>query len=234
VRLAPRSRPTASLGLAGTPVLAWALACAVASPAAAADLKGVALYRGAVQHRPPVETIKDRAVCGAVVEDESLLVTGGRLANVVVMVRGAPRGPPATLALDQRGCRYRPRVQAAPVGSTLEVTNGDPILHSVHGWAGHVTRFDIVTPEPGVRIPTRLDRAGLIQVRCDVHSWMLAFVMVTEGPAAVSGLDGEFTIRDLPPGTYSVTAWHERLGEKVTQVTVPAEGEARLELTFDG
>jgi hypothetical protein len=213
------------------------LAGGTAAPSArarAADLEGVALFRGAATPRPPVETTKDRDVCGRAVEDESLLVSGGRLANVVVMVKGAPATPPATLVLDQRACRYRPRVQVAPVGSTLEITNGDPILHSVRGWAGHVTRFDVVTPGQGMRVPTKLDRAGLIQVRCDVHSWMAAFVMVTAGPAAVSGPDGEFTIRGLPPGTYAVTAWHERLGEKVTQVTVPPQGKARLELDFGG
>ncbi len=95
-----------------------------------------------------------------------------------------------------------------------------------------MTRFDVVTPDQGARVPTRLERAGVIQVRCDVHAWMTAWVLVVDAPAAVSGPDGTFAIRDLAPGTYTVSAWHERLGERTATVTVPATGEARVELTF--
>lgn len=216
------------------PLLVLAALVAASAPAAAAELTGVVRFTGGAAPRAAVETVKDRSVCGERVEDESLLVADGRLANAVVTVKGAPAPAPATVVLDQRGCRYRPRVLVAPLGSTLEITNGDPVLHSVHGWAGHVTRFDVVTPGRGVRVPTRLDRPGLVQVRCDVHAWMIAYVLVTQEPAAVTGPDGAFTIRGLPPGTYDVTAWHERLGEQVTRVTVPPEGGARVEMSFGG
>jgi hypothetical protein len=210
------------------------LLAGVAPRADAGGISGLVRYAGAAAALPPVPATKDRAVCGDEVADESLLVSSGRLANVVVVVKGAPPRAPARITLDQQRCRYRPRVLVAPVGSVMEVTSGDDILHSVHGWAGQVTRFEVVTPSRGVRIPTKLDRPGLIQIRCDVHSWMLAWVLVTDSPAAVSGADGEFSIGDLPPGTYQITAWHERLGEKATRVVVPAEGTARLELTFGG
>jgi plastocyanin len=203
------------------------------SPALAGDVVGVVRFSGAAAPLPPLATTKDRAVCGTEVEDESLLLQGDRLANVVLVVSGA-RGTasPATLTLDQRRCRFRPRVQVAPVGSTLEAVNGDRLLHSVHGWAGRMTRFDLVLPADGMRAPARLDRAGLIEIRCDVHSWMSAYVMVSDAPAAVSGPDGAFAMRGVPAGTYQLTAWHERLGERQVAVTVPQRGEARLEVTF--
>jgi plastocyanin len=166
------------------------------------------------------------------VDDESFVVTDGRLANVVLVVKGAPPPPPTTVTLDQERCRYRPHVLAVPIGSTLEIGNADELLHSVHGWAGRITRFDVVTPSKGTRVPTRLAKAGVIQVRCDVHAWMSAVVVVADGPAAVTSRDGAFEIRDLPAGTYTITAWHERLGEKSAEVTVPARGPARLDLTF--
>jgi plastocyanin len=212
----------------------WAFLVAAAGPAWAGDLTGIVRFLGTAPPTAVIETTKDRAVCGPSVEDESLLVSDGRLANVVVVVKGGPTPAPAQVTLDQRRCRYHPHVQAAPAGSTLEILNGDELLHSVHGWAGHATRFDVVTPSKGIRAATKLDRPGLIQVRCDVHGWMRAYIMVADGPAAVTGPDGTFTIRDLPAGSYVLAVWHERLGEKTAQISVPARGTVRADLDFGG
>ncbi len=205
-----------------------------ATDARGGDVIGTVRFTGPVPARPAVTTTKDRSVCGDEVEDESLLVSDGRLANVAIALKGAPAPPPATLVLDQRRCRYRPRVQVAPVGSTLEIRNSDPVLHSVHGWEGRRSLFEVVTPSEGMRVPTRLGRTGLIQIRCDVHSWMVAYVLVADGPAAVTGADGTFALRGIPAGSYVVTAWHERLGERTLQVTVPDRGEARVDLSYGG
>ena len=72
----------------------------------------------------------------------------------------------------------------------------------------------------------------MLQVRCDVHAWMASYIVVADGPAAISAADGTFTAARLPPGRYTVTAWHERLGEQRLEVTVPEHGAARLELRF--
>lgn len=211
----------------------WLVAATMAAGTArAGTVSGVVRYAGAVPAAAPLPVTKDGATCGATVPDESLLVEGGRLAGAVVTVKGAPAPPPIRAALEQRRCRYLPHVQALPVGSTLEVGNGDPILHSVHGWAGRRSRFEVVTPDQATKVPVRLDRAGPIQVRCDVHSWMSAWVLVVDAPAAVTGKDGAFTIGEVPAGTYTVTAWHERAGERTATVHVPAQGEARVEFTF--
>jgi len=212
--------------------LAVALLLVAPGRGGAGELTGSVRYGGPASAPGTIPTTKDRAVCGGTIEEESLVVAGDRVANAVVVVKGAPAAPPVRATLDQERCRYRPHVQAVPVGSTLDITNGDPLLHSVHGWSGHVTRFDIVTPSRGMRVPTRLDKPGLIQVRCDVHAWMVAYVLVVEGPATVTGRDGAFAIHDLPAGKYVVTTWHERLGEKRAEVTVPARGEVRLDVSY--
>lgn len=211
-----------------------AVAAIASGPARAGDVVGRVRYTGAAPAPSSLETTKDRAICGQQVEDESLLVSTGGLANVVLVVKGAPAPAPRTITLDQERCRYRPHVQVAPVGSTLEILNGDELLHSVHGWEGRATRFDVVTPSKGDRATTKLPRAGLIEVRCDVHSWMTAYVVVADGPATVTAQDGRFAIRGVPPGTYTVTAWHERLGARTAQVTVGAQGEAELDLSYGG
>jgi hypothetical protein len=149
-----------------------------------------------------------------------------------VTLRGGPRPAPGKATLDQRGCRFIPHVQVVPVGSQLDILNGDAILHGVHGWVGRATTFNLPMPEKGERVPAQLVRAGLVQVRCDVHAWMSAYVLVADGPAAVAAADGSFTLREVPAGTYTLTAWHERLGELATEVKVPEHGVARVELSF--
>jgi len=209
-----------------------ALAAITTAPARAGEVQGQVRYAAAPAPPAPMPVTKDSRACGTSVPDESLLVSRGGLANVVVTLEGAPPAPPARARLDQQGCRFVPHVQVAPLGSTLEIANGDPVLHNVHGWLGRTTRFDVPMPERGVRAPVKLDRPGLIQVRCDVHGWMSAFVVVAAGPAAVSGADGVFALRDVPPGSYKLTAWHERLGVRTVEVTVPAQGATRVALSF--
>ena len=212
--------------------MAWAL-LAVAAPARAGDVTGTVTFTGAPPARPALPVTKDGSVCGDGVPDESLLVANGRLVNVVVTVKGAPPAAPTQATLDQQRCRYLPHVQTLPLGSTLDIVNSDPLLHNSHGWQGRATRFNVPTPEKGTRVPARLDRAGLVQVRCDVHGWMSAYVVVVaDGRAALVGADGTFTVRDVPPGTYAVKAWHERLGERTSQVTVPAQGKARVDFDY--
>jgi plastocyanin len=204
----------------------------VADAASAGTVRGKVWVARPGAAPAPLPVTKDGDTCGREVADESLLISGGRLANVVVTLRGLPAPPPARLTLGQERCRFVPHVQVAPVGSTLEIVNGDPVLHNVHGWAGHASRFNVPTPVQGARIPTKLDRAGLIQVRCDVHGWMSAYVWVVDAPAAVTGRDGTFTLSGVPAGTYTVTAWHERMGERTLQVTVPAQGDVSVEIAY--
>ena len=215
--------------------LAPIVALLAAAPARAGDVVGAVRYAGAPPHASPLEVTKDRETCGTSQPDEALLVVGGRLANVVVStgpVAGLPAAP-SWGTLGQERCRFTPRVQVLPVGSTLEIVNGDPILHTATGQLGKARAFDVPTPTQGERVPKVLQRPGLVRVACDVHAWMRAFVWVLEGPAAVSGPDGAFRIAGLPAGSYTLTAWHETLGERTARVTVPPTGEARVEIVFE-
>jgi hypothetical protein len=220
--------------LLGSMALLAALGAPCPRPALAGELRGTVHLAGPLPGAAPVEVHKDRESCGTSAPDESLLAEGGRLANAVVQVRGVPGPPPAPVhgALDQVRCRFVPRVQVLPRGSTLDIVSSDPVLHNVHGWIGKATVFNQAMALAGRRVPMRLERLGIIQVRCDVHDWMSAWVVVTEGPAAVTGADGSFAVKDLPAGSYTVVAWHERLGERVAQVTVPADGAASVEIRY--
>lgn len=200
--------------------------------AAAGELRGVARLQGKAPAQATIETTKERAVCGDSVPDESVVSAGGMLRNVVVVVKGPPAPAAGKGVLDQQKCRYVPRVQVLPLGSTLDVVNGDPTLHNVHGWLGQATAFNLAMPSKDSRLSRQLKKPGLVVVGCDVHAWMRAYVWVVESPAAVTGADGAYAIAGLPPGTWEVTAWHEKLGERKATVTVPADGAATLDFTF--
>jgi plastocyanin len=208
----------------------------MASPASAGDVVGHVKFQGTPPALPPLTVNKDTQTCGKSVPDESVQVSNGALKNVVVTVKGPGAPKPAPLAakvvLDQKNCHYLPHVQAAPVGSTLEVVNSDPMLHNIHGYAGMTTTFNLAMPLKGQRIPRPLNKVGVQTVKCDVHTFMIGYVAVVDAPYAVTGADGAFAVKGLPAGTYTVTAWHEKLGERTAQVAVPADGPVTAALTY--
>ncbi len=214
--------------------LLLASASLVPALARADELRGQVRYAGAPPPRPAQSITKDRAACGEAAPDESVLVGKGGLANVVVrIVAPGAKAEPRAVTLDQRGCRFVPHVQAAPVGSTLALLNGDPILHNVHGWSGVATTFNVPMPGPGQRVERTLARPGPVRVGCDVHAWMSAWILVVDTPYhAVSDGEGRFEIGGVPPGRYTAIAWHEVLGEKIATVVVPASGPATLEIAY--
>ena len=221
--------------------LPWVVALAMglaAGPALAGDLVGEIKFTGPPPAAAALPVNKDQKVCGATVASETVLVSGGHLENVVVTVKGqgvtAPAPQAAKVELDQLLCHYVPHVQAVPVGSTLEIVNSDPMLHNIHGRTGSQTVFNLAMPIKGMKTPRVLAKPELVHLKCDVHTFMEGWVWVVDSPYAVAGADGHFAIRGLPAGTFTVTAWHEKLGVKTAQVTVPASGEAKVDFTFGG
>ncbi len=188
-------------------------------------------------HRPQPVT-KDEQICGREVPDERLIVgKGGALMNAVVSVEGILHGKAIDLGfrprLDNVGCRFVPHVLAVAVGQKLEVRNSDPLLHNTHAtFEGRTTVFNLALPVQNQRIPKAIEKPGLMKVECDAgHVWMSAWIHAFEHPYyAVTGEDGSFTIDGLPPGTYTVRAWHEELGTQSLEITIHPG--ASSEITF--
>ena len=208
------------------------LAAAVPLAAGAGEVRGVVRLAGPVPAPARLEVTKDRAECGDAVPDERLEVREGRLANAVLTVKGAPAPRPGKAVLDQQRCRFVPHVLAVAAGSTVEVVNGDRILHGVRAQRGRKPLFDLAMPRKDQRVQRTLDAPGVVSVRCDVHAWMSAWIVVADAPFAVSGPDGAFTVPEVPAGTWTVHAWHEALGERTARVTVPEGGAAGVEIVF--
>ena len=172
---------------------------------------------------------------------DSLVVGGGNgLRNVFVYVKDGldqrTYAVPATpVMLDQKGCQYVPHVVGAQVGQTIKVANSDTALHNVHALPAANREFNFSQP---AKVPP-VDRVFAapeigIPIKCDVHGWMNAYVGVVDNPYfAVTDKDGKFSLKGLPPGTYTVEAWHEKLGTKTEKLTVTDAGAAKpVEFNF--
>lgn len=177
---------------------------------------------------------------GATAPDESVVVGGdGALQNVFVYVKdglGTLRFPvPSTaIVLDQKGCRYAPHVFGAQVGQTVEVLNSDPTLHNIHAVPMANREFNTGQPLPGMKHVHRFSaREVMVPFKCDVHPWMRAYVGVLDHPFfAVTGADGSFQLTGLPPGTYTIEAWHETLGMQTQTVTIGAKDTGNVAFSF--
>lgn len=178
---------------------------------------------------PPPETIRpdrDADTCGIRMPSETFVVDkeGKGLANVIVRLEGVTVGKPfadAEPKIDQIKCRYEPHVTVVRPGKPFNIFNQDPILHNVHAYRGDDTVFNLAQPFQGQATPQTLGDEGLIRVKCDVHSWMEAWVLVINNPYfAITDAQGSYNISEVPPGSYKVTMWHEALGEASKQVSV--------------
>jgi plastocyanin len=172
--------------------------------------------------------------------DESLVVSkSGGLANAFLYIKGGLEGktfaiPADPVTIDQSGCWFRPRVLGIQTGQVLKVVNSDPVTHNIHPMA-EVNREWNHSQGAGDPPLARkfLKPEIMIRVKCNIHSWMHAFIGVVSNPYfAVSKDDGTFAVSNLPPGTYTIAVWQEKLGTQEQQVTVEAHGNAEANFTF--
>ena len=212
-------------------------------PATAATLHGTVSFSGPAPARVPIDMSMDPAcaMTGGTNLTEQVVVSHGHLANVYVYIKsGAPASSAPTSAppviLDQKGCRYLPHVIALQQGGTVEFKNSDPTMHNIHmtPTVGSDPAIDISQGPMGApQNHTFTTPATMIPVRCNNHPWMQAFINVTPNPYfAVTAEDGTFTLPSLPPGTYTLAAVHEKLGEQDVQITVPAKANLTSNFTF--
>lgn len=234
----PRShvfRPlTALLGAA-----AFALACA-AAPAVAGEITGTVRFDGTAPPPKPIVVTKDDAVCGATPMVDDAVVVGGSkgLKNVLVRIvgaAGAPAMPAPTpnAALDQKGCRFVPRVRIVPAGATLDIVNDDGILHNIRTWSKENPAFNRAQPKFKKVMTQAFAKPEIFKVTCDVHSWMQGWIVVADNAwYTLTDENGAFRLEGVPAGAYTVEFWHETLGAKKAPVTVGATGSATLNQSF--
>ncbi len=212
-----------------------------------ATILGSVKFDGKPPRMRPIDMAGADAKCGELhggerQKPETVIVNdNGTLRNVFVWVKTGTEGwsfpmPEGNAMLDQKGCMYHPHVQGMRTGQSLAIKTSDPTAHNVHGF-GQVNRpFNRSQPAGAADIMIMMKRAEAtppMKVKCDIHPWMNAYVAVVAHPYyAVTGPDGSFKLGNLPPGTYTIQAWHEKYDVMEQTVTV-GDGETKtLEFTY--
>jgi plastocyanin len=184
--------------------------------AAGGTISGTVKYDGTAPAPKPVEVTKDKEVCALhqhFVED-LIVDSGGGIANAVVIVKGAKGDMKAAdVTFDQKGCDYVPHVLAFPAGSTVKIVNSDGILHNIHTYSTANPSFNMAQPKFKKVIEQKVEKPEVIKVTCDAHGWMHGWWVATDTPYfAVTDDKGNYSIKDVPAGDYTVEVWQEKLG----------------------
>jgi plastocyanin len=215
-------------------------------------ISGVVTYTGTAPEAKKIDTSAD-AACTAKSPNlvtEEWAVKDGKVANTYVYIKegtladgskvsayGTWPNMPTTATLDQNGCHYKPHVLGVVVNEAINITNSDPTTHNVHFPQGLNPDWNQSQATGAPALQHKLARSEvMVAVKCNQHPWMKSYVGVLKHPFfAVSAEDGSYTIKGVPPGKYTVVAWHEggaKGTEKPMEVTVPASGAAKADFSF--
>jgi plastocyanin len=215
-----------------------------ADPATAGRITGKVMFTGA---RPPVrnidmsgEEVECRRLHGAALPAEDVVINAdGSLANVFVWVSAGLEDkkfelPAQPAEFDQRGCMFRPHVLGVRAGQPFLVSNSDPVTHNVHPMPQNNREWNQGQPPGAGKVERTFHRPEIcIPVKCNVHSWMKAYICVVDHPYfAVTAGKGEFALDSVPPGAYTVSAFHEKFGILEQKVTLAPSGLAEAAFAF--
>lgn len=199
------------------------------------SISGKITFTGMAAKPRPLDTSKEPE-CAKVhpekfLSDDVVTGPGNTLENVVVYISaGAPEtsaAPSSPVIFEQKGCHYTTHVLALRTGQDVSITNDDPFSHNIHPLAKINREWNRIQLPGTPPFSYSYENEEIIPVKCNIHSWMKAyFVVLKTSHFAVTGEDGEFKLPDLPPGSYTVTAWHEVYGTQTREISV-AGGETR-------
>ena len=228
-------------------IIAFTAGLAVVMQATAGDITGTVTLSGTPPPEKAITPLKEDAVCGKFYTDMPMtkfFVVGPNkeLADTIVMLKGVPgkaadaSAPP--VVLDQKNALYTPQIVALQTGQKLVVRNSDPMpvaMHNVHmnpavpaNAEANTATMNVAqmagAPDVTVSFPAA---ENFMKFQCDVHNWMFAWVTVVDNPYfAVTGKDGKFTIKNVPPGKYHLVALHRK--------AAPTGVDKEIEVTADG
>jgi hypothetical protein len=223
--------------LAARPALA---AYEVVTVSNGGTIDGVVTLSGTARTETPIKVTKNQDYCGQTLPDPAYTVDGsGGLANVIVYLKDIPKGkaaPTDPVALVNTKCMFSPRAQGAMVGAQVKISSEDTVLHNTHPQNAetNATIFNVALPFKGFSVTKPLPSMPMmIKVKCDAHEWMHAWILELDHPYyATTGADGHFTIKDVPPGSYTLAVWHELAGEKSAPVVVAAGQTVKSKITL--
>jgi hypothetical protein len=215
------------------------------SAAGEGSISGSVKLSGTAPHMKVIDMSKDPYCAkqheSEPVKMENVVVSGDALQNVVLYISEGLTGNEATAVpseeptFDQKGCMYIPHVLAVDVNQKFKVITSDQTTHNIHPLpapgSGNIG-WNKSQPPGAPPIETSWKAAEPISVKCNIHPWMHGWHMVVKGPFAMTGNDGSYTIKNVPAGSYTVTAWQEDLGTQTAKVTVASGAAAKADFTF--
>jgi plastocyanin len=207
-------------------------------PATAASVSGTVSFTGTAPKPAKIDMSQDPA-CKGMNMAETEVVDGGKVANVFVYVKDGlgtrtfdvPKDP---VTIDQSGCKYHPHILGVMAGQTLKIVNSDPTTHNIHPTPADNREWNESQPPQAPALEKTFAREEImLPVKCNQHPWMKMYVNVVKSPFyAVTGPDGKFEIKGLPPGTYTIAFVQEKLGTQEQKVTLAAKDSKTVDATF--
>ena len=233
----PKSTARASDEYRSTPGVA-------AEGSAETNLTGKVSLAGPAPKNHPINMATDpvcsKAHAGPATSEEVVIGPDNAVANVLVYISEGLAGrtfdaPKQPAVIEQKGCQYRPHVIAVEVGQKLLVENSDPTAHNIHPLPTNNREWNQSQAQGVPPIETTFGREEIaIPIKCNIHPWMKGYIAVFKHPFfAVTGKDGKFVLKDLPPGNYTITAWHEQLGTSTQTVTIAANETKEVSFVMD-
>lgn len=221
-------------------VVVLAVMGAAGAPPADGSITGTVTYTGTPPKMRPIDMAKEPTCASqhpTPVSTETVVTgAGNTLRYVVVYISaGAASTAQATTPVryDQRGCEYLPHVAAMQAGQPLEIYNDDQMAHNIHPLAKVNPEWNKSQPPGSPAIKATYDKPEFIPVKCNIHPWMHGyFAVLGTSNFAVTDADGAFTLKGLPPGKYTVTAWQEKFGSLSQEVTVTGTGATPVNFVF--
>ncbi|MGV7222571.1 MAG: hypothetical protein ACQ9MH_13685 [Nitrospinales bacterium] len=198
------------------------------------NLSGQVIYSGKIPAPKVFNTGKYAKACGPEIKSQSLLVKDKGVKNAVISISGKGakklKSSSGEYTLNQENCVYSPHVVVMPKESELEIKSSDPINHNIHTYSFDNDPVNLMFM-PGMEHEQEFEESEIVKVECDLHGWMQAWIVVTDNSFfAKTNDDGSFEIPDLPPGKYTLTAWHEVLGTMTQKIKIDDKG---LKVNFE-
>jgi plastocyanin len=210
-------------------------------PATAATVSGAVKYTGAVPKPQRIDMSQDPACAktGKQTVSETIVAENGNLANAFVYVKegvGERTFPPPSdpAVLDQEGCRYHPHVLGVMAGQTVQIKNSDDTTHNIHPTPKANREWNESQSAKAAPLEKTFAREEIMMpVKCNQHPWMKMYISVVKHPFfAVTGKDGKYELKGLPPGEYTIAVVHEKLGEQTQKVTLAPKDSKTVDFAY--
>ncbi len=222
---------------AATPEAAQPAATPI-DPATVASVSGTVNFDGAAPKMSKIDMSQD-AACKGTNESENVVVSGGKLANVFVYVKDGLGSrtfdtPTQAATIDQQGCKYHPHVLGVMTGQNVDIKNDDMTTHNIHPTPAANREWNESQPPQAAPIEKNFAREEImLPVKCNQHPWMKMYINVVKSPFyTVTGPDGKYELKGLPPGDYTIAFVQEKLGEQDQKVTLAAKDSKTVDASF--